>query len=82
VSVFDEFSTVKPSALGLVVASCEELRELQTSLVLAPDVIVRHEFTNQATKMPLAERQDPIQAFLLDRSDEAFRVRISTAVQY
>jgi hypothetical protein len=31
------------------------------------DVIVRHEFTNQATKMPLAERQDPKHSSLIDR---------------
>jgi hypothetical protein len=45
--------------------------------MVALDVIVRPEFTNQATKMPLAERQDPIQAFLLNRSHEAFCVSIA-----
>jgi hypothetical protein len=46
------------------------------SLVIALDVIMGDELTNQATKMPLAERQDAIQAFLLDRAHKAFCVRI------
>src|SRR5262249_22618508 len=39
-------------------------------------MIVRDVFGNSPSEMPFADRNDPIKAFLYDRSHEAFGVRI------
>jgi hypothetical protein len=46
-------------------------------LVIALGMIVRDVLTNQPTEVPLAKREHPIQAFLFDRSHEAFCIRVA-----
>jgi hypothetical protein len=46
-------------------------------LVVALPVIVVDELTYQVAKVPLTQRQDPIQAFLFDRPHKAFCVGIA-----
>jgi hypothetical protein len=50
-------------------------QRIADALVVTFEVIVCDELTNEPTKVPLPQRHDPIQAFLFDRSDEAFCVR-------
>jgi hypothetical protein len=56
-------------------------QRIADSLVVALGMIVRDVLTNQPTKVALAERLHPIQAFLFDRSHEAFCMRVGQRQQ-
>jgi len=50
---------------------------VRESLVVPLTVVVRHKLLKCSTQLLFAERYDPIQAFFLDRPDEALRIRVA-----
>jgi len=59
---------------------CEAFRRNQPivkTLVIPLPVIMRRECGESSTQVGFAEDDDPIQALLLDRPDEALRIRIA-----
>src|SRR4029453_15445790 len=61
------------SSSGLPVIDAVDERVAQR-LMIALVMIVIDEFPDRPSEVPLADRNHPIETFLLDRSDESFRV--------
>ena len=64
----------RPAATG----SPERLNQFVADALMVPlTVVVRHEICNRATKMALPQQDHALEALLLDRPHESFRVRVA-----